>query len=115
VGDLRGDVAAVHAVGADDRHHDEPLDAGPLAFALQVLRRGHEELRRGGLVGSREAGRVDDGLDAGQRVGQPFAGDHVDAVGAGDRDDVVPALAQDVDDVAADAAGRARNCDLAHD
>ena len=80
--------------------------------SLQVPGGGREELRRRLLVGRRAGGRVDDRLDARQRLGQAFAGDDVDARGAGDRDDVVSPLLEHVDDMTADPAGRSCDCDL---
>jgi hypothetical protein len=44
VRDLRGAVAAREAVRANDRDHNQPLDARMLSIGLQVPGRGGEEL-----------------------------------------------------------------------
>src|SRR5439155_14863120 len=70
------------------------------------------EVGRGLLLGRGAGGRVDHGLDAAQGVCQAFAGDDVDAGGAGDPDHLVSLLLEHVGDVAADPAGRPRYRDL---
>ena len=86
--------------------------AGPLAGLLQVAGRGGEELRGRLLLGRGPGGGVDDGLDAGQGLGQTFAGDDVDAARARHRRDLVALGLEDVHDMTSDPAGRARDCDL---
>ena len=91
---------------------DDPLHAGALAERLQIPRGRREELGGRSLLGRRAGSRVDHGLHPGQRRRQPLAGHDVDALGAGDPDDVVSPLLEHVDDMAADSPGRARDCDL---
>ena len=107
---LGGVVADVEVVGADDRDDEDALDAVLGAGLLQVAHRGREELGR--PFGGGAGGGVDDQVDSLERRAEALAGDHVDPVAARDRDHLMPALAQDVDGVAAEAAGRARDGDL---
>jgi hypothetical protein len=51
------------------------------------------------LVGRRPRGRVDDRLGAGERLVETLAADHVDTLGARDRDDIVSALLEDLDEL----------------
>ena len=112
LGDLRGVVTAAEPVDPDDRHDDQPSHAGPLTGLLQIAGGGREELRRRLLIGGGPGGDVDGRVDSGEGLVQPLARDHVHAVGARHRDDVVPARLEDVDDVPADPPGRSRHCDL---
>jgi hypothetical protein len=112
VGDLRHAIASGEAVAPDDRHHDDPLHAGPLAGLVQVPCRGGEELGGRVLLRRGPGGRVDDRLGARQCLGQPVPGDDVHAARARHRDDVVALGLEDVHDMTADPPGRARHCDL---
>lgn len=99
-------------VGADDRDDEDALDAALGAGLLQVARRGGEELGCLRLVGRGPGGGVDDQVDSLQRGREALAGDHVDAVTARDRHHLVPALAQDLDGGAAEAAARTGDGDF---
>src|SRR5439155_3113834 len=81
------------------------------ADLLQVPGGRGEELGRGLLVGRRAGGRVDHRLDAGEGVCQTLAGNHVDAGGAGDCDEVIAPLLEHVCDMTANPAGRSCYCD----
>ena len=67
--------------------------------ALHVPRRGGEECRRLFLVGRGPGRRVDDGLGPDERLVETLAGDHVDAHGTRDWDDIVSPLREDLDEV----------------
>jgi hypothetical protein len=97
----------------DDRDDDDPPHARLRAELLQVARCGGEEVGRGLLLRGGATRCVDHGFDSAQGVRQALACHDVDPVGAGDGDHVVSLLGEHVDDVAADPAGRARDCDLA--
>ena len=84
---------------------------GFLACGVQVLGRGREEGDGRGLVGCRRGGEIDDGVDPDERVGEPLAGDDVDAVRPGDPHGLVAPLLQHVDDVVTQAAAGAGHCD----
>jgi hypothetical protein len=111
VGDLRRAVTRGEALGPDDRHHDDPPHAGPVADLLKVPGRGGEELRGRPLVGRGPGCGVDDALHACQGLGQTDPGDHVYAARTRDRDDVVPRRLEHLDDMAADSPRRPRHCD----
>src|SRR5262249_59271641 len=59
----------------------------------------------GFLVGLGPRRRIDDRVDAGERPVESLAGDHVDAFGTRDRDHVVSALPEDLDEMRSDSAG----------
>ena len=54
----------------------------------------------------------DDAVDTGERAGEALAADQVDPVGARDRDDVVTARSQQLDQVASQATGGAGDRDF---
>ena len=110
--DLRRVVAALELVDADDRDDDDSPRPGCGAGSLQVPRRGGEECGRLVLVGRGPRGRVDDGLGPGERLVETLAADHVDTLGARDRDHIVSALLEDLDEVRADSAGGSRDGNL---
>jgi hypothetical protein len=83
-----------------------------LAGVVQVPGRGGEELRGRLLVGRGPGGRVDDGLHTHEGLCQSVSGDHVHAVRARDRDDVVARGLEHLDDMAADSPGRSRHGNL---
>ena len=64
------------------------------------------------LVGRGPRGRVDDGLGPGERLVETLAADHVDTLGARDRDHIVSALLEDLDEVRSDPAGGSRDGNL---
>ncbi len=88
------------------------FDPGGGAGSLQVPRRGGEECRRLLLVGRGPGGRVDDGLGPDERLVETLAADHVDTLGARDRDYIVSALLEDLDEVRSDPAGGSRDGNL---
>src|SRR3954454_14001 len=49
--------------------------------------------------------RVDDGLGPGERLVETLAADHVDTLGARDRDHIVSTLLEDLDEGRSDSAG----------
>jgi hypothetical protein len=79
---------------------------------LEVPGGSDEELRGRLLLGRGTGGRVDYGLGAHQRLGQPVPGDYVDSARARHRHDVMALGLEDVHDVTANPPGRARHCDL---
>ena len=98
-------VALGCAVDPDDRER-EVMSHGCRCLGIQERTgRGLEE--RDGLlrVERVDAHGVDDGIRARQRFGESAAGEQVDAAAARENSDVVPALARDLGDVAAHAAG----------
>ena len=107
-------VSAGVLVGADDGHQHQPAHPRLDAFLLQIPGRREEELRGRPLFGRRAGGRVDDDLHAFERRRQSFPGDHVDAVRAGDRHHVVPALVEHVDNMPSHSSGRPRYRDPCH-
>jgi hypothetical protein len=109
---LRRVVPALELVDADDRYDDDPLRPGCGAGSLEVPRRGGEECGRLLLVGRGPGGRVDDGLGPGERLVETLAADHVDTLGARDRDHIVAALLEDLDEVRSDPAGGSRDGNL---
>ena len=102
---LRRVVAALELVDADDRDDDDPLRPGCGAGSLKVPRRRGEERGRLVLVGRGPRGRVDDGLGPDERLIETLAADHVDTLGARDRDHIVSALLEDLDEGRSDPAG----------
>jgi len=101
VGDLRRAIAGGEPIRPDDGYHDDSLHAGLLAGLVQVPGRGDEERRCLLLLGRGPGGRVDDALHACQRFPETVPGDHVDAAGTRDRDDVVSPGLEHVDDMTA--------------
>ena len=112
--DLGGVVAGGEAVGADDRHDDHALDARPLARGLCRLRgRGGEEPRRLGLVGRGAGRRVDDGASAPSSASaRPSPVMTSTPCEREIGDDLVAALLEHVDDVAAEPPGGSGDGDL---
>ena len=74
---LGREEASRESVGADDRDDNDSLHSDPLADLLNIVRGGREELRRRVLIRRRLGRRVDDGLDTGEGLREPLAGDHV--------------------------------------
>ena len=64
------------------------------------------------LVGRGPRRRIDDGLGPGERLVETLAADHVDTLGARDRDHVVSALLEDLDEVRSGPAGGSRDGNL---
>ncbi len=112
VRELRRPVSGGELIGSDDRNHDHARDAGACAFGVQIPGRSGEELRCRRLLGRRTGADIDDCVDADERVGEARSGDHVDAVGARDRNDLVSPTLEPVDHVTADPARRSRDRDL---
>ena len=81
---LRCPVTRREAVHTDDRHRDDLLHPGAVTGLLQVPCCRGEELGGRLLLGRSAGGRVDHGLDAGERLRQTRASDHIDSVGARD-------------------------------
>src|SRR5919199_4010117 len=62
------------------------------------------------LLGGRgPGGRVDDGLGPDERLFETLAADHVDTLGARDRDYIVSPLREDLDEVRSDPTGGSRD------
>jgi hypothetical protein len=112
VRDLCRAVARGESVDPDDGDDDDPLHAGACAELLEVPGRRGEELGGRLLLGRRPGGGVDDALDACEGLGQALRRNDVDAVGARDRDDVVPGGLEHVDDLASDSPRRPRDGNL---
>ena len=109
---LRRVVAALELVDADDRDDDDPLRPGCGAGSLQVPRRGGEERGLLLLVGCGARGRVDDGLGPRERRVETLAADYVHTVGARNRDNIVSALLEDLDEGRSEPAGGSRDGNL---
>jgi hypothetical protein len=75
------------------------------AGSLEVPCRSGEKLRCRFLVGRGPRRRIDDGLGPGERLVETLAADHVDPLRARDRDHIVSALLEDLDEVRSDPAG----------
>jgi hypothetical protein len=101
---LAGVVAGVDPVDADDRHRDVMADTGPLAGGQQLPGRLLEEPDRGVAAQRRDIAHVDHRRDPAQRVVQPDAGGDVDPGRAGERDGLITAVPQRLDDVGAHGA-----------
>ncbi len=86
--------------------------AGCLFRGHEVAARGLEECHDGVVREIRGVGEVDHDLCPGNGLGEPFAGDGVDAGVGGRSDDLMALLTQVRDDLAADEAGAADNNDL---
>jgi hypothetical protein len=108
---LRGEEASAEVVDADDRDDHELFHAGRCPELLEVPGGGDEELGGRLLLVGRVGGCVDHRVHTGQRARQPLAGHDVHTVRAGDPYDLVAALLEHVDELAAEPAGRPRNCD----
>ena len=95
LGQLGAEVAALRqAVGADDRQRDVMPHAGGRFRGEQVAAGGLEELQDRLVLERRRVRHVDDDLGAGERLGQPLAGDGVDARVGRCRQDLMALLAK---------------------
>ena len=87
-------------------------DAGGFFGGREVAAGRLEEFQHGLVFERRRVGDVDDDLGSGHGRSQAFAGDGVDAGGAGGGDDFVALVAEDADEFGADEAAAADDDDF---